>query len=236
MGNLIAFGDSFTWGSELSDEFILENNSELNSVLIERYGKLPNKPSKLTWCSLLSDSLNKNYICHAIPGSSNQSILRSFLSNVDSITPDDLIVINWTWINRWDFYNLQEEKWSTVRPASNEATEFDKLYYKYFQSELWDKLETLKSMYLANSILNSYGIKFVQTSIDDLVFNTEYHAPDYILALQNSLNNDILYFGNKGFYAWAKDNNFPMSKGVGHPLEKAHKEAYEHANKKFTQS
>jgi hypothetical protein len=220
MNKLIAFGDSFTWGSELQDE--VDANSE--------------KCSQYTWPALLAKEHNLNYICLARPGASNQTIMRTLLDNIANLDKDDIVILNWTWINRWDFYNLQEEKWSTVRPASNEATEFDKLYYKYFQSELWDKLETLKSMYLANSILNSYGIKFVQTSIDDLVFNTEYHAPDYILALQNSLNNDILYFGNKGFYAWAKDNNFPMSKGVGHPLEKAHKEAYEHANKKFTQS
>jgi hypothetical protein len=231
MGNLIAFGDSFTWGSELSDEFILENNSELNSVLIERYGKLPNKHSKLTWCSLLSDSLNKNYICHARPGSSNQSILRSFLSNADSITPDDLIVINWTWINRWDFFDFDNDEWETIRPLSTE-TKKSKFYFKHIHSELWDKLESLKSINIVLSYLKEHNINFLMTCVDSLLIDDEWHSPQYIQELQKPLLGNLQWFDNCGFYDWSINNNYGISDKY-HPLDDAHKGAFEYARKNF---
>jgi len=216
MNKLYAFGDSFTWGSELQDVIVNKDT----------------KPSTYTWPALLSNACNLKYKCFAKPGASNQTILRTILSKILNITADDTVVINWTWINRWDFYDLDTNKWNTVRPASNEITKFDQLYYKFFQSELWDKLETLKTIALIHKMLNDNNINFISTIIDKLVIDKKYHAPAYITILQDEIRNDFFNFDDCGFYEWAKNNNFPIGKN-NHPLEEAHQSAFEYVLKNY---
>jgi len=216
MNKLYAFGDSFTWGSELIDE--VESKST--------------KYSQYTWPALIAKNSNCEYICLAKPGSGNHSITRTFLDNFGNISPTDTVVINWTWIDRWDFYNLQDSKWCTVRPSSNTTTIFDRYYYKYFQSELWDKFESLKQIALVHSILKKNNIRFIATSLDKLIFDTNFHAPKYVTILQDDIKQDIKYFDDLGFYHWAKRKKFKLGKN-GHPLEEAHLLAYEYAKSNF---
>jgi len=216
MNKLIAFGDSFTWGSELRD---VVSNHDTNA-------------SNYTWPALLANTHKLDYVCLARPGASNQTILRTILSNLSSIHINDLVVVNWTWINRWDFYNLLDEKWETLRPASNIQTLFDQHYFKYFQSELWDKLENLKSINLIHSILKQRGVKMLITSIDSLLVDTKYHAPNYIAVLQEQIKDDIIYFNHSGFYDWAIQNKYQIG-ADGHPLEQAHREAFNYINEHY---
>jgi len=116
MNKLHAFGDSFTFGSDLND--------------------CDNKPSNNTWTALLSKHKSLDYICHAYPGETNQTVVRKFFDNIHLIDSNDLVVVNWTWINRWDFYNTNDNKWESIRPDSTNSI-FFKNYIKYFQSELW---------------------------------------------------------------------------------------------------
>jgi hypothetical protein len=209
MNKLYAFGDSFTFGSDLSDC----NNNDI-------------KHSNSTWTALLAKDKSLNYICHAYPGISNQSIVRKFFDNLQLIDKNDFVVINWTWTNRWDFYNINETKWESVRPNSTNSI-FYKNYIKYFQSELWDKLETLKAINLLQAILKNNNIKFIMTCVDDLAFDTKWHCPTYIENLQNNAIQDIIWFNNLGFYNWAKENKYEISNNW-HPLEEAHKRAFKY--------
>ena len=213
---IVAFGDSFTWGSELAD--VVASNDILYS--------------NHTWPALLAKKHDMQYMCFAKPGAGNQTIARTILSNIDKIATSDLVVINWTWIDRWDFYNLQDQDWVTVRPSSNATTIFDRYYFKYFQSELWNKLESLKSVTLVHSLLKAHSINFIATSIDDLLFDTRFHFPSYIKFLQNSIKDDITYFNNNGFYKWSKANKFEIGEN-GHPLEKAHHSAFNYIEENY---
>lgn len=226
MSNLIAFGDSFTWGSDLSDEFILLGNTEPDSVLLEEFGMLPNKPSSLTWTSLVAEYLNMNYKCYAKPGCSNNTIARTFLDKIDEINSNDLVVINWTWINRWDFYNMDDDEWVTLRPTSD-INEQSKFYFSYLQSELWDKWESLKCISMVISMLKERNIQYFMTCIDDLILDSDYHNPKYIKELQSNILLDINWFNGKSFVEWSKERNYPISKNH-HPLDKAHYEAFKY--------
>jgi len=199
MNRLISFGDSFTWGTDLPD---------CND----------HQASQLTWPALLAKHLNLKYKCLAQPGSSNSSILRQIL-NTD-IQSSDLVIINWTWIDRWDFYN--QTTWETLRPDTNDSP-FYKFYYKYFQSELWDKFETLKNIQIAFSLVDNY----ISTAVDPLVIDKSWHCPTYVNRLIDSVSQKIQWFDNKGFYHWAKDNNHAIS-DTWHPLEEAHQAAFEY--------
>jgi len=78
---IVSFGDSFVYGSEL--------NNEIDDA----------------WPAISARILNCQYETYAIPGCGNDRIVQqvyNFLSK-NSVT-DVLIVINWTWISRWDFF------------------------------------------------------------------------------------------------------------------------------------
>ena len=208
MSRLISFGDSFTFGNDLKD-----CNGEI--------------PSQLTWPSLLAKHLNLTYECLAEPGCSNSSIFRKVLSA--KIQPSDLVVINWTWIDRWDFYN--HDHWETLRPSGTETSDFYKIYYKYFQSELWDKIETLKNIHSIFSLLNN----FISTTIDPLTVDKQWHCPIYVDRLIDVIQPNLKWFDGKGFYHWSKENKYPIS-DLWHPLEEAHQAAFEYIinNYEFT--
>jgi len=212
MNKLHAFGDSFTYGSDLIDCVDSDN-----------------KHSNNTWTALLARNKSLEYVCHAYPGISNQTIVRDFFNSLHLINKDDFVVVNWTWVNRWDFYNQIDHKWESIRPDSENSV-FYKDYIKYFQSELWDKLETLKAINLLQAVLkNNNNIKFVMTCVDSLAFDTRWHCPTYIRNLQNNTIDNITWFNDLGFYDWARKNKYTIS-DKWHPMEDAHKDAFEYIN------
>jgi hypothetical protein len=88
MTTVLAGGDSFVWGSELSDH---------------KHGG-PGGYSKFTFPSLLSD----NYICAAYPGIGNKEICNRVKESLDW-NKIDIVVVCWTWPSR-DF-ELNSDRW-----------------------------------------------------------------------------------------------------------------------------
>jgi len=204
MTRLVAFGDSFIFGNDLHDWDDLT-------------------PSQSTWPALLAKHLNLDYVCAAEPGSSNSSITRQVLSF--KFQPNDFVTLNWTWINRWDFFNGTD--WETVRPSGCESSIFARYYYKFFQSEEWDKFESLKNMQLIHGFLDQKGIKYISTCIDELTLNTRWHSPTYIRTLIDLVSPKITFFEQRGFYHWSREKKFKIS-NLMHPLEEAHRAAFEY--------
>jgi hypothetical protein len=255
MNKLISFGDSFTWGTDLKDAM---NASVNDPYSLDVYKKFHNDHTKIgyfaetdhehkittwragysrnVWPALLANAHNLKYVCYAEAGSSNQSIVRQFFQYLPYISVDDKVVVNWTWIDRWDFFTENTEvtkQWLTIRASDGGRNEHSKIYHKYIHHELWCKLETLKAIMLIASTLKNKKIPFIMTSIDTLAFDTTYHIPSYIANLQNEIADDINWFDDVGFYDWAKNNNYKISKVGNHPLEEAHIEAFKYAEKNF---
>ena len=249
MNNLVAFGDSFIWGSELSDSldtlFDIDNLSEHESNILKINNAGPfHEPdfnhtiktpkscySKKTWSALLAKELNLNYICHAKPGCSNETIIRKLMQYIPNITSKDVIIINWTFIDRWDFVDPDklpiESRWVSITPTSNKKTNFEKFYFKYIQSELLYKWQTLKNIYFAITLLQNKNINFLMTCNDKLILDDRWHAPSYIKNMQNEIKNYIVWFEELGFNDWCTDHNFPRG-DRNHPLEEAHIAAFEY--------
>lgn len=228
MNKLIAFGDSFTWGSELSDVIDVSAPqhkwSQYSQSGFTQY-------SQKTWAAMLSKYLKMKYVCYAKPGISNNTIFRILLENLDNISADnDLVVLNWTWIDRWDFFDTSNDAWETILPKSN--SEFSKIYLKHIQSELWDKLESLKVIALTHEILKDNNIEFISTCVDGLLIDKKFHCPKYIDELQNTISKDMVWFDEMGFTEWAKHNTFDIGKD-GHPLEESHSEAFDYIKKNY---
>ena len=122
---LVSFGDSFVWGSELNDcldiyiDDIVNNPdkypNELKLIQDRKIGPYSESTinfsfrsrsqahSLSTWPAQLAKHLNLKYTCVANPGISNQSIIRQLVKFITEIEPSDLVVIDWTFIDRWDY-------------------------------------------------------------------------------------------------------------------------------------
>jgi len=236
---VISFGDSFTWGNDLNDCKEYTGEAE--------WEEFCNSYSKKTWSALLANYFSAEYTCLAVAGSSNQTILRDILNQLDNITSQDFVIVNWSWIDRWDFYDIDIERWITVRPMglslSNPLVnqnyklnnEYQKIYYTYFQSELWDKLESLKAISIAIDFLEKYNIKYFMTCVDPLIIDEQFHYDSVIKLLINNIKDKLFWFDRKGFYHWSKENKYPIS-DLWHPLEEAHQAAFEYIinNYEFT--
>lgn len=206
---LKSFGCSFTYGSDLSDCDIPDLG-----------------PSQSTWPALLAKSLNYEYECHAWPGIGNLQIYSQILEQVPLVN-SSIFVINWTWLDRFDFINPLDEKWQTLRPNGDQKEH--QLYYKYFYSQYHTMMTNASYITSAISLLKKHNIKFIMTLIDTVLFDIvdpNWQDPRSISFLQKEINPYITNFDGLTFLNWARKKGFPISETL-HPLEPAHQTAFE---------
>ncbi len=224
MAKLVAFGDSFTWGSDMGDTM---HASDFKKAHADTNVKYCSMYSRRTWQKHVADYLDLEYKCLAQEGCSNQSIHRRFLEALPLLNTDDVISINFTWRDRRDFYD--GEKWNTIRPSGTEDNPQTKMYYKYFHNRNQDQIDNLV---LLNNIIDllelSGRIKYIVTCIDELMYFDPVHSSlEAIKELQNVHADKITWFEGKGFHQWAKDGGYQIS-AAWHPLEDAHWAAFQY--------
>lgn len=198
---LKSFGCSFIYGSELAD-------CNLQSPT----------PSRLTWPALLAEHRGYEYYCAARGGSGNLHILNSILAHID----DDpaLFVINWTWIDRFDYIG-SDELWHAALPGyQDKITDF---YYRNMHSQYTDKLKTLTYINTAITALLARH-QFIMTYMDNLIFETEFHYNSAIKYLQNSVRPHLRTFDGDNLLDFARRQGHAVS-DLWHPLESAHQAA-----------
>jgi hypothetical protein len=210
---IVSFGDSFVFGSELKD----------------------NKHGDKGWIGLAAKKLGVEYETLAVPGCGNENISRQILTYFSNNPGDNvLVVINWTWGARWDFYVPGVEKWTTLGlsciPSKlapmvglEEAEKVLEFYNKYpGHSTLWDKFRTLQTIYTTQQFLKQRNIPSVQTYMDAEMWDTTWHAPDYIKTLQNLTKEPLQTFEGLTFLDWSYKHGFTVTQPGLHPLEDAH--------------
>lgn len=227
MTKIVGFGDSFVWGSEIPD----------------------NHDGSLAWPSLVARTLNVEYETLAEPGCGNDAIARQiyhYFSNNDS--KNILAVINWTWTLRWDFYLGNKETWITLGPTcvpdkllhlvdhvqAQRVVEFYKDYTNI--SILWNKFRNLQTIFAAQQFLKIHNITAVQTYMDDILFSTEWHAPDYVKQLQNLVRPDMSTWDGKNFLDWCRMRGHKITDPGLHPLASAHEDAASYWKETYAQA
>lgn len=221
---LISFGDSFTYGSDLSDS--------------EYYGI----HSKCTWPALLANDLSREYVCIAEPGSSNSKIARQYWGMSGLINQDDLVVINWTWVDRWELWDesipgndnhmladSDGATWLQQRPGDSTH----QYYWKSLHSERQDKWQSLVFIQTVVQDLTSRKIPFIITCIDSLLMDQVWHCPNFVRNLQDSISPYVSWFDGKSFLDWSKSKGYAISSKL-HPLEDAHLNAFEYMKNEIT--
>jgi hypothetical protein len=207
MKTIKSFGCSFIYGSELPGESFDE----------------PGSPSILSWPAVIAENLELNYECFASLGAGNFKIYCDILANSYQ-NDQSLYLINWTWIDRFDYVN-QNEQWNTLRPA--EDSQLEHFYYKNLHSQLCDMINSASYIVSAAEHLASLNCKFIMTYMDYnllMPVNPLWQDPRYLEVLQKKLGKLLVNFDDKNFLDWSRDNNFAISKSW-HPLEQAHSAA-----------
>jgi hypothetical protein len=216
-----SFGCSFIYGSDLAD--------------VTDGGEPYFPPSKSTWPALLAQHLGYEYQCYARPGSGNLRILEKILTHASNATPEDLFVIGWTWIDRFDYtvdssdqshvYDLAGNNlWRTVMPVDSDNRAH--AYYRDLHSQFVSKLTSLTYVKLTIDTLQQKNIPFIMTYMDELLFETEWHITPAVTGLQDYVRSYLTKFENKTFLEYTKEKGFPISETL-HPLEEAHQAAFE---------
>lgn len=224
---IVTFGDSFIYGSELNDNF----------------------DGHRAWPGLVASELGIEYETRAVPGCGNENIARQVLEYFSENSRDDVLaIINWTWAIRYDFYLLPAEKWITLGPTcvprkldsfipTDEANRVINFYQDYLgSSTIWDRYRSLMPIYATQQYLIANGVTNIQTYMDYDIFDTEFHAPNYIQELQKLTKPHMLDWDGMNFLDWCKSKNFDITSVGWHPLEEAHKAAAVFWKDKYAQS
>lgn len=243
---LLAGGDSFTFGSELSDDV---NGS---------------RPSQLTYAGLLSKKIGMDYKCVAVPGQGNSGIARNVFMNLDQ---DMSVIVMWTFTSRYEWamptqhLSLHEGRWADISPwdISERKSEIDKAttnhpeqrehlrrrdkwnnengvrdlaesIYRYGSNRYYETYISWRDIIWLQNILKIRKIPYVFTLACNTLFYdnfTPLHKDDPLLTkLYNEIDFERwIFFGDRfmGFNQWAGLNNY--ERGSTHPLDEAHKDA-----------
>lgn len=194
---LKSFGCSFIYGSELADR-------------------------SHTWPAIIADRLGLKHENHGIEGAGNLRILESILTHAEQ---DDVCIINWTWIDRFDFVTVHDEQWCTIVPSDKNSRAI--FYYRNLHSQYRDMLTNLVYIKTALDHLKCIGSRYLVTYMDDLLFETvrdDWHDSRAVAHLQLCLRPHMTMFQDKTFLQWSRANHYEES-ASWHPLDDAHSAA-----------
>jgi hypothetical protein len=210
---LKSFGCSFTYGSDLSD------CSNFDCSLI-------------TWPALLAKNKQFEYECYAEPGIGNLQIMNSVLEQAQLNDPA-VFVINWTWLDRFDYFHPVDETFLTLRPDGDQVEH--QLYYRHFYNQYHTMLTNSAYVVAVISLLQSRGIDFFMTAQDTVLIepvNPNWHDPRAIRLLQKTLKPYLNWFDGLSFLDWSRQQGYEISEAL-HPLDTAHQAAANYMLKVF---
>lgn len=202
---LKSFGCSFIYGNELQD------------CTSKQF-------SQSTWPALYAKHLGLDYQCHAQAGTGNLSILENLLGQLANPEPA-IFVVNWTWIDRFDYNNRENNSWKSILP--NDTDWSAQYYYRKFHSQYRDKFTTLNHIKLAIDSLQQRNSAFIMTYMDDSMMETAWHTSPAVNYLQTSIAPHLTKFNDMNLLDWSRSNNYPVSE-LWHPLDQAHQAAFEY--------
>jgi hypothetical protein len=201
MKKVWAFGDSFTFGHELSD--CLTNIEDI--------------PSSLTYAALLAKELNYNYQCKAMGYYANNAIARTIIENINNIDKEDIVLVMWTFPIRREF--LLEEGFITIGKPNDH--EFAKHYIKYTDLHPdWMIIQSLRDIFIAQELLKDHQYLFLSavTDLNKAIINKESSDP---LIERINLNRWLSLDKQLGFHEWSE---LILGRKInGHPPDQAHK-------------
>lgn len=210
-----AFGDSFLFGSDLSDIQDIDSKQWFFS-------------SKLTYSALIAKKLQAEYYCTALPAQGNKVISDDIVRAISYHGNKMFYIINWTWIDRYEYIaqtKVGTEGWHSTLPVDNGYE--SQYFYKHFYNDLDAKLSNLMYIYTALNCLLDNRCQFLMTYMDHLLFDKQFYCPASVDLLQNTIQKYTSTYKGKNFLEWSKEQELPISE-AWHPLEESHQKAAEY--------
>jgi hypothetical protein len=197
-----SFGCSFIFGSELPD------------IATGDF-----RPSDLTWPAVLARRQQWQYECHAWPGRGNLYIADRVLEQVQLSDKHTVFIINWTWVDRFDYFSAVDDAWQSILPQDRGS--IPDHYHRHLHSQKRDKLVSLMYIYSCMQALHNNSIPYVMTYMDHILDETRWHSDAAIAALQDSVLPRLQDFDGSNFLDWSRSHGYAVS-DLWHPLQAAH--------------
>lgn len=204
---VLSFGDSFTWGTDLKD---------CDST----------RCSQSSWPAVLAQQQNLDYQCHATGGIGNQQIACRVVQRYSTHPKKErnFYIVNWTWIERFDYVDPAQDSWSVVHPRHDDT--LSHFFYRNIDSQAWNMIRNLQTIWFTISFLKEHRCRFLMTMLDDTVWSEQYpvrYVP-MISPLQNLVRPYMSDFDGENFLDWSNNQGFARG-ATDHPLEHAHNAA-----------
>jgi hypothetical protein len=194
MSKLYTFGCSFT---EDFEPFFKKQKYNLRTDYIHDFhnGKIPK-----SWTEILAEKLNLEFsVCGAINcdskftekyGNTNKSIFFNFIRFTHEIKKNDIVIIEWTFLERFIWHQEMVNGFTSVLPNQYPPGElppefFDQIIYN--KSNLNWYIEIKNYQKIINELATAKGFKVYYWSIDDRYYH--YFADEIKLNKQYLLNN-----------------------------------------------
>ena len=193
---LHSFGDSFTYGYDLSDCPADSENF-----------------SKLTYSALFAEHYNMNYKCHAIGASANNGILRQI--KLADIKQRDTCLVMWSFAVRYAFMFDGEAGWTSLEMDNpNHAW-----WWNHIDQEPEQCLDrSIDSILTAQAILDSIGCNYTF-----LCNNIE--LQDEIQYNKQILNYNSKWV-DKSKWLFLPQNHEMINSKEKHPFDNIHKDVF----------
>lgn len=172
MNTLWTFGCSFT--AEYHPVGILNLRSFYDDYKDWRGGELPD-----VWPTLLAKKLNYNLENRGIGGSCNYEIFRRFIEICDKIKTNDIVIIGWTNILRFNVVNFCDNNFNNILPNTNIPLKCLRLSQQTLDEMLYNRSnpvwidEVHGFIKLINLFVKNINAKIYHWTSDDHVFNNE---------------------------------------------------------------
>ena len=222
MSNLFTFGCSFTEDfTHFVDIDVLNYNTRTEYIHKFCEGNPPD-----TWTDVLGKLLKYNTInlgalnasksdlTPTISGNSNESIFNNFCHVVNQINHGDIVIIQWSFIERFQWADETYKRMVTILPnqyPNNKSDVFDEIVINK-SHDLWIDELFIKEK-LINECANAKGFKVFYWSIDDKIYNRKYdvvkNKNNYLLLNKLTGKNSILdlIYNNGGNAITFETNN-----------------------------
>ena len=197
---ILALGCSFTYGNELPDCDLVNNN-----------------PSKQVWANLIAERFDAELVNMSRPGGSNSRNFR--LAIRESVKDYDLILCQWSDINRLD---LRANGTELQINASSEH--YMKIYpwlVDFYKHHVEMEHNWIFWMSLVIALQNHFRInnqKYIFLSMNSPHYSIHYPTKYPELVSQLIMDNFIGFDVNEGMVDWQGD----YKSSGGHPLESGH--------------
>lgn len=197
-------GASWAWGQELGDES-------------ESYRNQHSFPG------LLSQHYNLSLVNAAVPGASNQRILRTTVADISKLIAEGkkpFVLITWGLTHRFELYNNKTKSWAAfISPDNVDDKSLANKIWADYSSDYSDTIQFIHQIILLESFLKKNNVPYFMVYVHK--FDPDSIIPQHELRVLKQQVDTNFIMNDISLQSLVR--SYPNIKwGVDHPLEDGH--------------